>query len=97
MSSSFDPEGRERAVLAGIPDLDSARLLEVGIGDGRMTWAYARRARSVIGVDPDFESLLDLREDAPADLEQVAVACASGLALPFRKHTFDAALLSWSL
>jgi len=98
MTSSFDPEGRESAVLAGIPELSGARVLEIGIGDGRMTWHYAERARFVVGVDPDGESLAYLMEDRPAHLRRrVTGVVADSQFLPFPSERFNAAVLAWSL
>jgi ubiquinone/menaquinone biosynthesis C-methylase UbiE len=98
MTSSFDPEGNEAATLASIPDLTGARVLEIGAGDGRMTWNYAERARFVVGVDPDGESLAYLLEDRPATLRRrVSGVVADSEHLPFAGERFDAAVLAWSL
>lgn len=98
MTSSFDPEGREAAVLASIPELDRARVLEVGVGDGRLTWSYAARAAFVVGVDPDGESIGYLMEDRPPGLwNRIAGVIADSERLPFASERFDAAVLAWSL
>jgi ubiquinone/menaquinone biosynthesis C-methylase UbiE len=98
MTSSFDPEGHEAATLAAIPELQGARVLEIGAGDGRMTWNYARRARFVVGVDPDGESLGYMLEDRPATLRRrVSGVVAESEYLPFAGERFDAAVLAWSL
>jgi ubiquinone/menaquinone biosynthesis C-methylase UbiE len=98
MTSTFDPEGREAALLASVPELDGARVLEVGVGEGRLTWRYADRARSVVGIDPDADSLGYLREDRPADLRRrVHGVVGDAEHLPFASERFDAAVLSWSL
>lgn len=98
MTSTFDPEGREAAMLASIPEFERARVLEIGIGDGRLTWNYAGRAAAVVGVDPDLEALGFLLEDRPPRLrKRILPACAASEHLPFPSERFDAALLSWSL
>jgi ubiquinone/menaquinone biosynthesis C-methylase UbiE len=98
MTSSFDPEGHEAAVLARVPELDRARVLEIGVGDGRMTWRYAARARFVVGIDPDAEAMGYLIEDRPARLRRrVTGVVADSQALPFAAEKFDAAVLAWSL
>jgi len=98
MTSSFDPEGYEAAVLAGVPELTGARVLELGVGDGRLTWEYAARARSVVGVDTDGEGVAYLMEDRPPGLhDQVSGVIADGRFLPFAAERFDAAVLAWSL
>jgi ubiquinone/menaquinone biosynthesis C-methylase UbiE len=98
MASFFDPEGREAALLAGVPELTGGRVLEIGAGDGRLTWQYAARVRSVVGIDTDAESLAYFMEDRPPGLwHQVAATLADAEHLPFAHDRFDAALLSWSL
>lgn len=98
MTSSFDPEGREAALLDSITDFDGGRILEIGIGDGRMTWEYAGRAASVVGVDPDVESLQALLEDRTGPgRSQVFPVCSESESLPFPSERFDAAILAWSL
>ncbi|HKY83505.1 MAG TPA: class I SAM-dependent methyltransferase [Anaerolineales bacterium] len=98
MTSSFDPEGFEPAALAAVPELSGARVLEIGAGDGRLTWQYAARTRSVVGLDPDGEALAYLLEDMPPLLHrQVWPVRAASEFLPFSSERFDAALLAWSL
>jgi ubiquinone/menaquinone biosynthesis C-methylase UbiE len=98
MTSYFDPEGFESAVLADVPELRGARVLEIGAGDGRLTWHYAARARWVVGVDTDGEAIDYLMEDRPPGLwHRVAGAVADAEHLPFARERFDAALLTWSL
>jgi ubiquinone/menaquinone biosynthesis C-methylase UbiE len=98
MTSFFDPEGFESAALAGVPELDGARVLEIGAGDGRLTWQYAARAGSVVGVDTDGEAIADLMEDrAPGLRSRVSALVADSQFLPFAAERFDAAVLAWSL
>jgi ubiquinone/menaquinone biosynthesis C-methylase UbiE len=73
-------------------------VLEVGCGEGRLTWRYASSARQVIGIDPDRDALRVTFYDMPSALRKSTIlACASGLNLPFSHETFDIALLAWSL
>jgi ubiquinone/menaquinone biosynthesis C-methylase UbiE len=52
----------------------------------------------VAGIDPDKNALRVASYDRPSDLEdRVHFANAQAEHLPFRKETFDIALLSWSL
>ena len=43
MTIRTDPEGNETATLFDLVDLDGAEVLEIGCGDGRLTWRYADR------------------------------------------------------
>jgi ubiquinone/menaquinone biosynthesis C-methylase UbiE len=98
MTSSFDPEGHEAAMLAEVPAITGARVLEIGAGDGRLTWQYAARTRSVVGADTDAESVAYLMEDRPPGLwDRVAGVVADSQHLPFASERFDAAVLAWSL
>ena len=73
-------------------------MLEIGCGEGRMTWQYARAAHTTIGVDHDPDALRIAYADRPYDLVSKALfACAASEFLPFSKETFDIAVLAWSL
>ena len=96
MTSSFDPEGHEAATLASVLELAGADFKDAG--DGRLTWQYAARARSVIGTDTDAESVAYMMEDRPPGLwDRVAGVIADSEHLPFASERFDAAVLAWSL
>ncbi len=98
MGSVKDPEGVEVEALAAIADFDGKRVLEIGCGDGRMTWLYAEQAIEVLGVDTDDELIREARAALPnhlADRVEFRVADAQSLNVPRPK--FDIAFLSWSL
>jgi ubiquinone/menaquinone biosynthesis C-methylase UbiE len=98
MSFQKDPEKNETKTLHRLVDFAGKRVLEVGSGEGRLTWRYAHPARQVVGIDPDLNSVRVAHYDMPADLRKItALACASSLALPCPHETFDIALLAWSL
>lgn len=93
-----DPEGNERRHLHKYADFTGKRVLEVGCGDGRLTWKYAARARSVAAIDLETDDLRLASADRPTDLESsVGFVRADSVHLPFRKEKFDIALLAWSL
>ena len=93
-----DPERTEVQHLHQLVDFSGKHVLEIGCGDGRLTWRYAGSAGRVTGVDPDAEALKAAVRDTPADLRgSVSFARASSLNLPFPRETFDAAILAWSL
>jgi 2-polyprenyl-3-methyl-5-hydroxy-6-metoxy-1,4-benzoquinol methylase len=95
-----DPEENEIRSLIRLVDLSGRDVLEIGCGDGRLTWRYALQAASVVAIDSFCPSIRQARVDMPGafqdrvELRQVgfldfASACAS--------ETYDIALLSWSL
>ncbi len=93
-----DPEQVEVQQLHQLVDFSGKRILEIGCGDGRLTWRYARSAGSVTGIDPDAEALKAAIHACPADLRAtVTFARASSLDLPFPSETFDSSILAWSL
>jgi ubiquinone/menaquinone biosynthesis C-methylase UbiE len=98
MTFQKDAEQHEIKALRKLVDFKNQRVLEVGCGEGRLTWRYARSAKQVVGIDPDSDAVRVANYDMPDDLRKSTVfACASSLKLPFPNETFDIALLSWSL
>ena len=98
MTLQKDPERNEARYLHTFADFTNRRVLEIGSGEGRLTWQYAKLARITIGIDPDLASLRVARVDRPFDLDhKVHFGCASSDYLPFTKETFDIAVLAWSL
>jgi ubiquinone/menaquinone biosynthesis C-methylase UbiE len=93
-----DPEETETLHLHRLADIASRHVLEVGCGDGRLTWRYAHSAAQVTGLDPDADALQTASSNRPVDLRAaVSFAQASSLHLPFPRETFDRAILAWSL
>ncbi len=98
MDVLLDPDGHElAALLAAAGDLAGKRVLEVGCGDGRVTWLYADQAAQVVAIDPDEESIVAAREATPERLKG-RVAFAVGEVEQFAAgEPFDLVILSWSL
>jgi ubiquinone/menaquinone biosynthesis C-methylase UbiE len=100
MTIQSDPERNEIRFLHKFVDLAASRkhVLEIGCGEGRLTWQYAKETRSTIGIDLDRDALRVATIDRPSDLEsKVYFALAKSEQLPFSKETFDIAVLAWSL
>src|SRR6266540_5543475 len=91
----IDPEGVETAALARLAPVDGLRVLELGCGDGRLTFRYANAATSVLAVDPDEDEIERARAALPrqlADTVTFAVAGATEVEAP--PESFDLALFS---
>lgn len=98
MTFQKDAEQYEAKALHRLVDFSDYRVLEVGCGEGRLTWNYARSAKQIVGIDLDPDAVRVANYDMPDDLRKtIAFACASSLYLPFSHEKFDIALLSWSL
>jgi len=98
MAFQKDAEQYESKALRRLVDFNGQRALEVGRGEGHLTWRFARLAKQLVGIDPDQDTVRVAYCDIPRKLqERTAFACTSSLNLPFPPETFDIALLSWSL
>ena len=105
MTISFDLEENEIKSpfkLAG--ELIGKRVLEIGCGDGRLTWRYASQAAQVVAIDPNPEKISRARQDLPKELSDRVSFHALGLEEYVAQHPphdqtnkFDLVLLSWSL
>lgn len=97
MTVQIDPEGVEPKYLKQFAGFEGRRVLEVGCGDGRLTWRYAYQARSVAGIDLHADDLRVALIERPADLAgTVHFARADALRLPFSSQSLDLALFAWS-
>ena len=98
MSLQKDPDHNEIKHLHKFVDLKDKHVLEIGCGEGRLTWQYAKDARSIVAVDCDHDALRVAKVDRPSGLEdRIYLACANSEYLSFSKEKFDIAILAWSL
>jgi ubiquinone/menaquinone biosynthesis C-methylase UbiE len=94
----LDPENEETRVIHELVDFAGRDVLDVGCGDGRLTWRFAAPAHSVLGLDPVAESIETARASVPAGLEQkVRFQVADMTTTDLPPAEFDVAVLSWSL
>ena len=98
LTFTIDPTGVETRVINDLVDFDGLSVLEVGCGDGRMTWRFAEGASSVLAVDVDEEKIEAAKRATPDDLRpnvRFEVFDVARAQLP--AESFDAAVLSYSL
>jgi ubiquinone/menaquinone biosynthesis C-methylase UbiE len=97
MTLQKDPEGTETHYLNKTINFKNQHVLEIGMGDGRLTWRYAHSAGRITGIDLDADELKGAATERPADLrETVSLVQANSLDLPFRRETFDKVILAWT-
>lgn len=104
MTISLDLEENEiKSLFEFTGKLSGKRVLEIGCGDGRLTWRYASQAAQVVAIDPNPEKVSRAQQNPPVELstrvtfhalglEEFAAQYPPGVAKPF-----DLVLLAWSL
>ena len=100
MRVSIDPEGTEIGVIHDLVEFAGKRVLEVGCGDGRLTWRYADQAASVLALDTNQEKIQQAMVSTPGRFQSkvdflVADITDADLELP--QEAFEVAILSHSL
>ena len=100
MAVRIDPENNETRALFDLADFEGKKVLEIGSGDGRLTWLFADRAEHTTAIEPSSDSIAREREELPAklvgrvDFRNIAL---EDFAAGSEPAMFDMALLSWSL
>jgi ubiquinone/menaquinone biosynthesis C-methylase UbiE len=94
---SRDPEKAELKHLADACQLSGKSILEIGCGNGVLTWQYAQFPRMVIGIDPKAEALQEASRARPASRPEAFFIQAMGETLPFPAQTFDLVIFASSL
>ena len=98
MATEIDPAGVMPEAILKVADFRDARVLEVGAGDGRLTFQYAAKPRSVVGIDTKEPDIRAASQCRGVDVRgNVQFLCASATALPFSAEQFGIVLLASSL
>ena len=94
-----DPEDSETTTLFDFAgDFAGKLVLEIGCGDGRLTWRYADRAARVVAIDPDADEIAIAQEDLPPRLrDRVVLKAVSLQDFEPVEPAFDVVILSWAL
>jgi len=100
MTVRQDPENNEIHALRNIVDFTNSYVLEIGCGDGRLTWRYAEEAARVTAIDAFEPGIRRAKENVPAHLRDHVKFEAVGFE-DFASRTdsdaFDVIILSWAL
>jgi 2-polyprenyl-3-methyl-5-hydroxy-6-metoxy-1,4-benzoquinol methylase len=100
MTVRQDPENNEIHALRSMVDFTDANVLEIGCGDGRLTWRYAEEATRVTAIDAFEPGIRRAKENAPAHLRGHVKFEAVGFeefASRTKADAFDVTILSWAL
>ena len=100
MPISSDPENNQARALSEMADFTGQHVLEIGCGDGRVTWLFADQAARVTAIDPAAEQIALARQDMPARLRdrlEFRDVAFEDFALASPASAFDIVILSWSL
>jgi len=94
MATAIDPARLMARLILTSVDFGGADILEIGSGNGRLTFQYAGAARSVVGIDTKED---EIRSASSVASGNVRFLCASATALPFSAEQFGIVLLASSL
>ncbi|MCI0821671.1 MAG: class I SAM-dependent methyltransferase [Chloroflexi bacterium] len=98
MIGRIDPEGAETRVIHDLVDIAGKDVVEVGCGDGRLTWRFAGAAASVLAFDPDEAAIATAREQTPAALRgRVTFRAADMASIDLAAGAYGVGVLSWSI
>ncbi|MCY4018119.1 MAG: class I SAM-dependent methyltransferase [Chloroflexi bacterium] len=97
MGIRSDTAGHEKKYLLDMLPSQCDRILEIGCGDGRLTWQCAEFADALVGIDVTPDTLAEAVRQRPQRFRETAsILEASGVHLPFKSDSFDHALFSLS-
>jgi ubiquinone/menaquinone biosynthesis C-methylase UbiE len=95
---AFPAPGIELHQIERLVTLAGRRVLEIGCGAGRLTLQLARRASSVIAVDPDPARIaVATQAAASAGIRNIRFTVGSGERRQARDGSVDTVVFSWSL
>ena len=100
MAVRLDPEQNETRALFDLAEFDGRNVLEIGCGDGRLTWRYADRAARVTAIDPFAEGIRRAKEALPrrlGDRVEFHHVTFEDFAAVREPAMFDRVILSWAL
>jgi ubiquinone/menaquinone biosynthesis C-methylase UbiE len=92
-----DPEAEIEAIRK-LGGLDGARVLEIGCGDGRLTFRYAPAAHSVFAIDPKPDAIAEaMKRLSKEPAGNIRFETASALNFDQAPASLDIVLFSHSL
>ena len=89
-----DPERAELNHLVAACPLTGKQVLEIGCGDGALTFQYARMTQGVVGIDPERSDLLVAKRKARFSTSFIQ---CEGEGLPLPSQVFNIVIFASSL
>jgi len=94
----LDADGSERRAIHDLVDFSGKDVLEIGCGNGRVTWCYAESAASVLAVDPREKDIEQARQQTPDSLRgRVTFVATDAATVEIPEAAFDVVLFSRSI
>ena len=96
----IDPENNETHALLAMADFSGKHVLEIGCGDGRLTWRYADNAAHVTAIEPNAEQIALAKSNMPMNLQgkiDFQSATLEEFTTNSKPSLFDLVILSYSL
>lgn len=100
MAIRSDPENNEIRALFDLVDFTEKHILEIGCGNGRLTWRYADVVAHVTAIDPFEKGIQLAKEDVPdtlCDRVEFHHIAFEDFATATDSAVFDMVILSWAL
>ena len=100
MTIRTDPENNETRALLDMANFSGQHVLEIGCGDGRVTWLYAEQAAHVTAIEPSTRMIALARQGLTSQLQdrvEFHNATFEDFPVASEPAAFDIVILSWSL
>ena len=100
MSIRVDPTGVSTSTIKDFCDLKGKRVLEIGCGDGRITFPMAEIADHVTAIDPETDDIQLAIAETPEHLRDKVCFINTSIedfSLPGDVPRFDLSIFTWSL
>ena len=81
-------------------DFSGKHVLDIGYGDGRLTWHYTGVAAHITGIEPFEEAIkraIANQQDTVLDRVEFLNIAFEDFTASSKSELFDIAILSWSL
>lgn len=92
------PSKLELDTIHELIDFADRRVLEIGAGDGRLSWPFAAAAARWVAMDPDAEELRQAAHDLQtAPYATLHLSLGDARQLSFPDASFDIVFFTWSL